>query len=100
MYSLAVRRLANPPRMAVFYPISALWTIFCNIIYNPLQPLADADLELLNAAPQLIQEMRLRRLARDEMTHMKMVDDFVAELARLATRAVLKARADERAFPC
>jgi hypothetical protein len=34
------------------------------------------------------------------MTHMKMVDDFVAELARLATRAVLKARADERSFSC
>jgi len=86
--------------MAVFYPISAIWTIFCNIIHNPLQPLADADLDLLNSAPQLIQEMRLRRLARDEMTHMKMVDDFVAELARLATRAVLKARADEGNFPC
>ncbi|KAK4152099.1 hypothetical protein C8A00DRAFT_44791 [Chaetomidium leptoderma] len=77
--------------MAVFYPISALWTLFCNIIYNPLNPHADVDLDLLNSAPLLIKEMRLRRLARDEMAHMKMVDDFVAELARLANRAVLKA---------
>jgi len=78
--------------MAVFYPISALWTIFCNVIYNPLHPHIDVDLDLLNSAPLLIKEMRLRRLARDEMAHMKMVDDFVAELARLANRAVLKAR--------
>jgi hypothetical protein len=81
--------------MAVFYPISAIWNIFCHIIYNPLHPHADVDLELLNAAPLLIKEMRLRRLARDEMAHMKMVDDFVAELARLANRAVLKARQEQ-----
>ncbi|KAK4251298.1 hypothetical protein C7999DRAFT_37639 [Corynascus novoguineensis] len=78
--------------MAVFYPISAIWTIFCNIIYNPINPNTDVDLDLLNSAPLLIKEMRLRRLARDEMAHMKMVDDFVAELARLANCAVLKAR--------
>ena len=81
--------------MAVFYPISAIWTIFCNIIYNPLHQHADHDLDLLNAAPLLIKEMRLRRLARDEMAHMRMVDDFVAELARLATRAVQKARQEQ-----
>ena len=80
--------------MAVFYPISAIWTIFCNIIYNPLHQHTSQDLDLLNAAPLLIKEMRLRRLARDEMAHMRMVDDFVAELARLATRAVQKARQD------
>jgi hypothetical protein len=81
--------------MAVFYPISAIWTIFCNIIYNPLHAQADADLELLNSAPQLVRQMRLRRLARDEMAHMKMVDDFVAEIPRLASRAILKAREDQ-----
>lgn len=81
--------------MAVFYPISAIWTIFCNIMYNPLNPHANADLDLLNAGPLLIKEMRLRRLARDEMAQMKMVDDFVAELARLANRAVLNARHDQ-----
>ena len=81
--------------MAVFYPISAIWTIFCNIIYNPLHAHAGEDLELLNLAPNLIREMRLRRLARDEMAQVKMVDDFVSELARLANRAILKARQDQ-----
>jgi hypothetical protein len=81
--------------MAVFYPISALWTIFCSVIFKPLNPDVDMDLELLDAAPLLIKEMRLRRLARDEMAQMKMVDDFVAELARLANRAVLKARQEQ-----
>ncbi|KAL2264190.1 hypothetical protein VTK26DRAFT_896 [Humicola hyalothermophila] len=83
--------------MAVFYPISALWIIFCNIIYNPLHSHADEDLELLSLAPQLIREMRLRRLARDEMAQIKMVDEFVSELARLAGRAVLKARQERNA---
>ncbi|KAK4041310.1 hypothetical protein C8A01DRAFT_14896 [Parachaetomium inaequale] len=87
-----MERIMIHVEMAVFYPISAIWTIFCNIIYNPLHSHADVDLELLNSAPLLIKEMRLRRLARDEMTPMKMVDDFVAELARLANSAVLKAR--------
>jgi hypothetical protein len=83
-------------RMAVFYPMSAVWIIFCNLMYNPLTEDADADLGLLNEAPMLIKQMRLHRLARDEMTHMKMVDDFVAELARLGNRAVLKARQDQK----
>jgi len=56
----------------------------------------DGDLELLNWVPQLIQDMRKRRLARDEMVHMGMIDDFVAELARLAGEAVKKARRDHR----
>ncbi len=81
--------------MAVFYPISAIWTIFCSVLFKPLDPDVDKDLELLNAAPLLIKEMRLRRLARDEMAHMKMVDDFVTELARLANRAVVKARQEQ-----
>lgn len=81
--------------MAVFYPISALWIIFCNLLNNPLDPNASVDLELLNSAPRLIQQMRMRRLARDEMTHMKMIDDFVAEVARLGNAAVLKARQEQ-----
>ncbi|KAL1843555.1 hypothetical protein VTJ49DRAFT_1148 [Mycothermus thermophilus] len=81
--------------MAVFYPISAIWIIFCNLLNNPLDPNANVDLELLNSAPLLIKEMRLRRLARDEMAHMKMIDDFVAELARLGNAAVLKARQEQ-----
>ncbi|KAL2270586.1 hypothetical protein VTJ83DRAFT_2770 [Remersonia thermophila] len=81
--------------MAVFYPLSAIWIIFCNLLNSPLDPNANVDLELLNSAPLLIKEMRLRRLARDEMAHMKMIDDFVAELARLGNAAVLKARQEQ-----
>ncbi|KAL2170719.1 hypothetical protein VTG60DRAFT_4466 [Thermothelomyces hinnuleus] len=82
--------------MAVFYPISAVWTIFWNIIYNPINPNTDVDLDLLNSAPMLIKKMRLQRLARDEMAQMKMVDDFVTELVRLANCAVHKARQESR----
>ncbi|KAL2129335.1 hypothetical protein VTI74DRAFT_7927 [Chaetomium olivicolor] len=76
---------------AVFYPCPPTGPFFCNIIYNllnPLRPLADVGLDLLNSAPllikaMLIKTMRLRRLAGNEMTYMKMVEDFVAKLARL-----------------
>ncbi|KAL2161767.1 hypothetical protein VTH06DRAFT_7550 [Thermothelomyces fergusii] len=82
--------------MAVFYPISAVWTIFWYIMHNPINANTDVDLDLLNSAPMLIKQMRLQRLARDDMTQMRMIDEFVAELVRLANRAVFKAR-QERA---
>lgn len=61
-------------------------------MYNPINPNTDIDLELLNSAPMLIKQMRLQRLARDEMDQLRMIDDFVAELVRLANCAVFKAR--------
>ncbi|KAL1962343.1 hypothetical protein VTN77DRAFT_9756 [Rasamsonia byssochlamydoides] len=78
--------------MILFYPMSALLTIFCNILLNPLDPQADEDLELLNRVPELVKGIRIRQLTLNEILHIKLVDDFVAELTRLGKCAVAKAR--------
>lgn len=67
-------------------------TIFCNVIYDPLHPQVDVDLELLQQAPDLVKQMRVRGLPRDETAQVKALDDFVAELARLSFEAITRAR--------
>jgi hypothetical protein len=81
--------------MAVYYPLSAILTIFCNIIHNPFTPEADRDIDLLLLAPQLIKDIRLRRLVRNEMEHVRNTDHFLTELGRLAKLAVTRAREEE-----
>jgi hypothetical protein len=84
--------------MVLFYPMSALLMIFCNLLLNPLDPQAMQDLELLNQVPEMIKGIRIRQLTLNEILHIKLVDDFVAELTRLGKCAVMKAReGDEHA---
>ncbi|KAK9485650.1 hypothetical protein V1527DRAFT_466489 [Lipomyces starkeyi] len=75
----------------VFYPITAVLTIFCNILLNPLDPRADEDLDLLNKVPDLIKGMPIRQLSLNEIMHIKFVQDFVTELSRLGKCAIFKA---------
>ncbi|KAK3321291.1 fungal-specific transcription factor domain-containing protein [Cercophora scortea] len=81
--------------MIVFYPMSAVITVFCGILLNPLDPRADEDLKLLAAAPELMKTIRTRALTPDEMVHLRMVEDFLMELTRLGNCAVLKARQEQ-----
>lgn len=80
--------------MTVFYPVSAVLTIFCNIILNPLDSRAVDDLELLSSTPELIKSMRMRQLTVAEIEHMQLVDTFVAELIRLGNCSITKAHRD------
>lgn len=80
--------------MTVFYPVSAVLTIFCNILLNPLDPRAVDDLELLSSTPELIKNMRMRQLTVAEIEHMQLVDTFVAELIRLGNCSITKALQD------
>lgn len=84
--------------MVIFYPMSAILTIFCNVLLHPLSSNARDDLELLQAAPQFIKNIRIPRLTANEITHMKMIEDFVAELIRLGSHAVLKAQETHQPF--
>ena len=76
----------------MFYPMSAIVTLFCNILYRPLDTQARADVGLLESGSQLLKEMRLRRAGYDEVSCMSIVDGFVSELARLANLAIEKAQ--------
>ncbi|GIK05589.1 hypothetical protein Aspvir_009702 [Aspergillus viridinutans] len=76
----------------IFYPMSALIAIFCNILQNPSDPQATKDLALLRTATSIMERVFLRQLISiDEVVHVKMVADFVTELYTFATCAVEKA---------
>ncbi|ETS78790.1 hypothetical protein PFICI_08643 [Pestalotiopsis fici W106-1] len=85
--------------MVIFYPMTAILTIFCNILLNPLCSRANEDLELLRTAPHFIKNIRIPRLTENEISHMKMIEDFVAELIRLGSHAILKAQGAQQSFP-
>jgi hypothetical protein len=78
--------------MAIFYPLSAVLTIFCNILSNPLDSQSVADAELLLALPELIKNIRTPQLHADMIKHITLIDDFIGELIILIGCAVGKAR--------
>jgi hypothetical protein len=80
--------------MVVFYPMSAILTLFCNLLLNPLNPQAQEDLELLSTVPDLINAMHTNRLATSEAFQMNLLENFIAELARLGNCAVREAMHD------
>ncbi|KAL4779781.1 hypothetical protein BJX76DRAFT_351496 [Aspergillus varians] len=76
----------------IFYPMSALLAIFCNILQNPAEPQASKDLALLKSATGMLERVFLRQAySVNELMHVKLVADFVNELCRLATCAMDKA---------
>ncbi|OQD81585.1 hypothetical protein PENANT_c026G09190 [Penicillium antarcticum] len=81
----------------IFYPMSALLTIFCSILQNPLDPHSREDLDRLKVATVMMERIFSRKLPDSELVHFKMVADFVMELKRLAECAIDKAWAEQRA---
>ncbi|PYH46459.1 putative C6 transcription factor [Aspergillus saccharolyticus JOP 1030-1] len=76
----------------IFYPMSALLAIFCNILQYPTDPQATKDLGLLKTAMSMMERIFLRQPSSvSEIMHIKMVADFVTELYRLASCAIEKA---------
>ncbi|KAI9376625.1 hypothetical protein BJX61DRAFT_530779 [Aspergillus egyptiacus] len=78
--------------MLIFYPMSALLAIFCNILQHPADLQASKDLALLKNATGMLERVFLRQASSvNELVHFKLVADFVNELCRLATCAMDKA---------
>ncbi|KAL4970659.1 putative C6 transcription factor [Aspergillus stella-maris] len=76
----------------IFYPMSALLAIFCNILTNPAEEQASKDLALLKSATGMLERVFLRQAySVNELVHVKLVADFVNELCRLAACAMDKA---------
>ncbi|KAE8146839.1 putative C6 transcription factor [Aspergillus avenaceus] len=76
----------------IFYPMSALLAIFCNILQNPSDPQATKDLALLRTTTGMMERLFSRQpYAVKEIVHLKLIADFVSELYRLATCAIEKA---------
>lgn len=90
-FALVSQLLTCSHRAVVFYPTAAMMSLFFNLLMNPLEEQAQADLELLSSAAGLVRQMPVRRLTPHELAHMKLVNDFVAELIRLSKCAIAKA---------
>lgn len=67
-------------------------TLFLHILAEPMAPQAQPDLELLSLAAELIRSMPLQRSTPREISHIKLVNDFLAELIRLGNCAILRTR--------
>lgn len=79
----------------MFYPMTAIVTIFCNILAKPNELNAPDDLGLMGTAPELIKRMRQRRLTPNELMHMTQVEEFIMELIRLGRCAIQRAQANK-----
>ncbi|UPL04254.1 hypothetical protein LCI18_015188 [Fusarium solani-melongenae] len=92
-FKAAIAELADESLwLIIFYPISALLTIFCNILANPLDPQAKPDIELLRATAQLIKAMPRRRLALYGTRRIDSIIAFVDELIQLGNSAIIYQR--------
>jgi hypothetical protein len=73
--------------------MSALITLFFNILRDPLAAEAESDTSLICTAGDLIQRLPSHQLLRlHETSFIENLGAFVAELSRLAARAINKAR--------
>ncbi|KAK5991595.1 ABC-transporter-regulating transcription factor-like protein [Cladobotryum mycophilum] len=87
--SAAGHRLAGEAFWAfIFYPMSAVMTLFFNILRNPLGEHAMHDMDLLNTASNVIRSMPMRRVTFFEMTYLRQAHEFIVELNRLSRCAM------------
>ncbi|PTB65256.1 fungal-specific transcription factor domain-containing protein [Trichoderma citrinoviride] len=81
----------------IFYPISALLSIFFNILRNPQHEYACQDVELLASATKVIRSMPIHRVTTHELEYLRKMDYFIEELTRLSRAAIDKARLEHGA---
>lgn len=82
--------------MVVFYPISAILTIFCHILMDPLDPQTESDLRLLSSTPELFKRMRAAHLHGSDTAYAQALDAFVTELIKQGSCAIQKAKDQSR----
>lgn len=95
--SISIGNKHHVLRTLIFYPMSALLTIFCSILQNPLDPRSRDDLDRLKMATVMMERIFSRKLPEGEAVHFKLVADFVTELKRLAECAIDKAWREQSA---
>ncbi|KAK4059069.1 transcriptional regulator family: Fungal Specific TF [Trichoderma harzianum] len=76
----------------IFYPVSALLSIFFNLLRNPQHEYAEHDIDLLASATKVIRSMPMHRVTTHELEYLRRMDAFIEELGRLCQAATAKAR--------
>ncbi|KAH9203483.1 putative C6 transcription factor [Leptodontidium sp. 2 PMI_412] len=73
----------------IFYPLSALFAIFCNILQRPQDPRSSEDLGLLKKSTSMIERIFTRQSSSiNESVQIDSLVDLVNELSRLADLAI------------
>ncbi|KAI9839000.1 MAG: hypothetical protein M1819_004208 [Sarea resinae] len=78
----------------VFYPVSSLVNIFCNLLQHPLGARAADDLHMICDSPNAITRIPPNNLSAGDVSNLRLILDFLMELKRLAKAAVDKAVAE------
>ena len=82
--------------MVLYYPMSALLTLFYGILHRPLAPQSHKDLELLKGIPHMIRRIPISRWMDKAARQIQAVDDLVEELTTLGQCAIDKATRERR----
>ncbi|KAL4769852.1 hypothetical protein BDW60DRAFT_218625 [Aspergillus nidulans var. acristatus] len=82
----------------IFYAISAILTLFRNILKTPRDPAMLDLVNVLQDVPNLIRKIPIRTLTPGPMIHLRFLENFAAELARLGNCAILKAEREAAAL--
>ncbi|RMZ91352.1 hypothetical protein DV736_g1379, partial [Chaetothyriales sp. CBS 134916] len=83
--------------LILLYTMSAVLTVFCNILSYPLNPSARHDISFLEIAPAILHHGRSLSndaLSPGEAVRLRLVTDFLEDLAKLAPLAIKKAKAE------
>ncbi|KAJ5904701.1 uncharacterized protein N7473_001617 [Penicillium subrubescens] len=78
--------------VALFYVITAVLTLFCNILSNPHDPDATNDMKLLESVPLLIRCIPVRKLTLGDWLQLQYLDGVMTELAEICARVISKSR--------
>ncbi|KAL4900722.1 hypothetical protein BDW74DRAFT_161432 [Aspergillus multicolor] len=74
----------------IFHTMSAVITIFCNLLENPAAESAESDMQLLVLAEQTTARLFLRRdTPMDRVIDLQPISDFISRLREHANRAIL-----------
>lgn len=79
-------------RFCLPYFLTAVCHLFSNILFNPTHEGIDDDLELFMSVPTHIRTRVPPEIPRLSAYHIKLFEDFVIELGRLASSAIKRAR--------
>ncbi|CAH0024684.1 unnamed protein product, partial [Clonostachys rhizophaga] len=75
----------------IFYPLTAIFTIFFGALSNPLMVSVTEDLELLQNFPRVLRQIPIRTLTIAEIAQLEFLDELVVALGELSLAAVQKA---------
>lgn len=78
-------------RLLITFPLTSFFTIFCNILLEPLSGSAKTDLWLLECLADVVRRRFLREASDTGKVHAKVVNDFTDDLIRLGRSAIANA---------